>query len=45
MAMMENLLKVPSVMITFIGFFSPLSSLLSVSGDEFRCSRNSEKVV
>jgi len=45
MAMMENLLKIPSVMITFIGFSSALSSLLSVSGDEFRCSRHSEKIV
>lgn len=43
MAMMENLLKVPHVMITFTGVSSPLSSLLSVSGDEFRCRKHVRK--
>lgn len=45
MAVMENILKIPPIMIIFTGFSSRLSSLLSVSGDEFRCSRNSGKVV
>lgn len=43
MAMMENILKVPPEMITLTGVSSPLSSLLSVSGDEFRCSRHVRK--